>query len=126
MKKLSSAQYRPCIIYAIQGGEGGPVKIGYCREGALNDRLASLQVGNPNFLKVRKKVHAQWLHEGRLHNEIQSHFIRGEWYQADALIRFQELIASDFFAPVDVPENAKGMLAAYLRSCNLRRNRRAA
>jgi len=124
--KLSPPQYRPCIIYAIQGSEGGPVKLGRCCEGALEDRIATLQVGNPNFLRARETVSAQWLHEGRLRDEVRSHWIRGEWHQALALIRFRELIASGFFAPVDVPEEAKRMLAEYLRACALRRNRRAA
>lgn len=113
---LKKCQYRLCIIYVVQGSEGGPIKVGRCGEGSLNDRLASLQVGNPNFLRVREKVHAQWLHEVRLRNELRAHFIRGEWYQAAALIQFQGLIASGFFAPVDVPDKLKEQFQVWIES----------
>jgi hypothetical protein len=74
---------RETILYVIRRGEDGPIKVGITR--SLKLRLADLQCGNAEKLKVlrvyrmgdvEKAVHAELERKSRL---------EGEWFPADLL-----------------------------------------
>lgn len=67
------------MIYAIQAGEGGPVKIGVARNPWA--RLMDLQIGNAETLRVVEAIEAPDGNEWLLHNRLKEHSIRGEWFR---------------------------------------------
>jgi hypothetical protein len=66
------------MIYFIQMGEDGPIKIGETKH--IHERLSELQVSNPYKLRVL------WIYNGRkygdedLHEKYEEYNIRGEWF----------------------------------------------
>ena len=70
------------MIYFIQAGQGGPVKIGFTKdEMTLNGRIESLQTGN------HQKLRLLWLAEGDerlerfVHRRLKAFRLNGEWFQ---------------------------------------------
>jgi hypothetical protein len=48
MLKLDPELYEGSCVYFIQVGSDGPIKIGFCADGAsIQNRLTDLQIGNP-------------------------------------------------------------------------------
>jgi hypothetical protein len=68
------------LIYFIQHGENGPLKIGFTR-GSIKTRLNTLQVGNPVLLSVVKVVDGTPSHELDIHDMFGRSKIRGEWFE---------------------------------------------
>jgi len=74
-------------LYFIQSGENGPIKIGHSSD--PDERLASLQVGNPQHLRLLAAVEfgsdaaAQ---EQLCHRTFRVEHIRGEWFQPSHLL----------------------------------------
>lgn len=68
------------VTYFIQAEDGGPIKIGLSTYGKVDDRLKSLQTGNPLRLVVRRLVHGD--HEATLHKHFAAHRLGGEWFEA--------------------------------------------
>lgn len=66
------------FIYFVCTGSGGPIKIGW----SLNPerRLAMLQVGNPERLKLVGAVAGTREDERRIHEVLAPEHIRGEWF----------------------------------------------
>ena len=74
------------MIYFVQAGTGGPIKIGYCsdRKGALERRILALQVGNPFKLTVARTIPGGSRQlERRLHQQFRNLRMEGEWFAAD-------------------------------------------
>lgn len=70
-------------IYLIQSGAAdGPVKIGFTL-GPPEQRLALLQVGNPNELRLLGLIRGTVQNERELHKRFRNHHIRGEWFRCD-------------------------------------------
>ena len=66
------------MIYAMQAGDNGPVKIGIAINPA--SRLRELQTGNPQALRIVEKIDAPDRQERFLHERLKEHRIRGEWF----------------------------------------------
>ena len=68
------------MIYFIQQGQDGPIKIGFT-EGEIDGRLSSLQTGNPEVLRCIGIVDGTIPDERALHKQFAAYHIRGEWFQ---------------------------------------------
>ena len=84
------------MIYFIESGKGGPIKIGIT--GNIQFRLDELQVGNPC------KLNLLWIYNGRqftefeLHAKFKSDRIRGEWYhRTETILSFKDEYPNDCF-----------------------------
>jgi hypothetical protein len=67
------------VIYFIQAGEGGPVKVGWSVN--VPKRLKHLQGANATELRlIGTRPSAARCHEMQLHVDLAEHRIRGEWY----------------------------------------------
>ena len=73
----------PGEVYVIQAGEGA-VKIGFT-SGDVGKRLAVLQVGNAEELRVVLAFPGTTQQEAALHKRLQRFRIHGEWFIAEAL-----------------------------------------
>ena len=72
-------------VYFIQEGKGnhGHIKIGKSRN--VNERLKSLQTGNPRKLTLMASIRCKTANdayrlEKKLHKKFKSHHVRGEWF----------------------------------------------
>lgn len=90
------------MIYFIQEGEDGPVKIGYSKENCER-RLSSLQTGNPRQLTlaaVRTGAHGMPAKERELHDRFAAHRIRGEWFEpCDEIMEIIERVPKNILRP---------------------------
>lgn len=68
------------MIYFIQAGDGGSIKIGTCRDGTFSRRLASLQTGAPDGFEILGVMDGDADAERHLHVKFNSHRHRGEWF----------------------------------------------
>lgn len=68
------------MIYFIQSGEDGPVKIGFTNGNPLN-RLRSLQIGSHQELFLRAVVSGDEAAEAKLHRRFAKQRVRGEWFR---------------------------------------------
>jgi len=91
------------MIYFIQQGDDGPVKIGYCQnrgKSGIFGRLRTLQVGNPERLYLRGVIpNGGRTTEQALHRAFASDRLTGEWFRPskalDGLITLTEAAARD-------------------------------
>ena len=67
------------IIYFVQQGTEGPIKVGYTEQ-SIQVRLAGLQVGNPCELYVIKIIDGTRVDEANIQNLFRDCRIRGEWF----------------------------------------------
>jgi hypothetical protein len=74
------------MIYFIQSGRSRFVKIGYCA-GEPRVRLAQLQVGNPDPLKLIAVKEGDKDAEKRWHQMFDYLRVRGEWFRWDDELR---------------------------------------
>ncbi|MES2902705.1 MAG: GIY-YIG nuclease family protein [Pseudomonadota bacterium] len=72
------------VIYFIQSGDGGPVKIGFASN--LYARFHQLQSGNPVGLKIIGARPGDRVMEARYHVRFQKHRLRGEWFEPCAAV----------------------------------------
>ena len=75
----SSTDPRPLAVYFIQAGVGGPIKIGCSADAA--SRLATLQVGNPEALRLLATAPGGFAEEATLHARFAAHRLTGEWFR---------------------------------------------
>lgn len=66
------------MIYAIQCGEGGPIKFGVAKNPA--ERLRELQTGCPERLRLLVSVNIQHRCERIIHGWLREERVRGEWF----------------------------------------------
>lgn len=66
------------MIYFIQSGRGGPVKIGSASN--VSKRLKEMQVGNPCPLRLLGVMDLNHSTESELHDMFKGIRVRGEWY----------------------------------------------
>lgn len=69
------------MIYFVQAGDAGPIKIGYT--GSLKRRLPHLQNGAHEPLKVLGVRQGDQSDEKALHRRFDAHRLRGEWFRPD-------------------------------------------
>lgn len=68
------------MIYFIQAGDDGPIKIGYAAR-SVERRIAVLQAGNHRTLHIRRVVEGNRLTETWLHRHFAAHRIDREWFR---------------------------------------------
>jgi hypothetical protein len=66
------------MIYAIQAGDGGPIKFGVAKN--PHARLRELQTGNPSELKLLVAVDLANESEYLIHDHLKDHRLKGEWF----------------------------------------------
>ena len=66
------------MVYFVQSGEGGPIKIGFADDVGL--RVKGLQVGNPCELRLLAAVPGGQPLEMQIHHVLRQHCIHGEWF----------------------------------------------
>ena len=82
-------------LYAIQAGDGGPIKIGMTRNPA--ERLATLQQGNAEHLHGIAAWSGFPFEEKQIHQEFADARLRGEWFKpTDALVDLVLRLGGDF------------------------------
>jgi len=69
------------MIYFIQAGKNGPIKIGQT-ENDVENRIKQLQTGCPYKLKVVWLYYGDRWTEAALHERFASDRIRGEWFNS--------------------------------------------
>ena len=69
------------MIYFIQQGEDGPVKIGYAT--VIEKRFRALQSASPYPLKVIGSMQGSVIDEKRMHLQFSKHRLQGEWFEPD-------------------------------------------
>jgi hypothetical protein len=74
------------VVYFIEHGKTGPIKIGFTADRDPMPRLRQLQTGSPENLQVLGTVEAYASIERKLHTLLAPHIIRGEWFERDAAI----------------------------------------
>jgi len=67
------------MIYFIQEGRAGAIKIGFARD-SVHQRLNDLQVGNPRRLYCIGVMDGTYADETRLHYAMHAFRVRGEWF----------------------------------------------
>lgn len=84
------------MIYFIQAGRNGPVKIGDSE--LVYDRLAQLQTANPYKLNILFVYNGRQYGEFELHDLFKHENIRGEWFRpARDIIGFNKKYPDDCF-----------------------------
>lgn len=92
------------MIYFIQSGPQGPIKIGTCKDEYLMKRLSTLQTGNPDGFVVLGIMDGGLDLEGDLHRRFRAHRRSGEWFAPAAEI----LSFIDYHSrPFDVPRRKR-------------------
>lgn len=71
------------VVYFVQMGDDGPVKIGYTQRDKLKARLSVLQTGSPYPLRLRRLVTATRDTERAAHRFFADLRMRGEWFWPD-------------------------------------------
>lgn len=94
------------IVYVIQAEIGGPVKIGRTTFDRLGDRLAEIQTGNPERLRIVTTVEGGAETEAFIHACLKDYRINGEWFDPiclsavgwgrDARIEIYRLVAAQY------------------------------
>lgn len=69
----------PCLVYFIQCGDEGPIKIG--KSTNVESRLQSLQGASPYKLNLLAWFLGVSADETRLHELFAKHRMRGEWFE---------------------------------------------
>ena len=68
------------MIYFIQAGNDGPIKIGYAQNSSARRR--ELQTGNHEELNLITEIPGGKDREDTIHNDLRSYRYRGEWFRA--------------------------------------------
>lgn len=68
------------MIYFIQAGKNGAIKIGYT-ESDISGRVASLQTASPEELHLLGSMEGDIQKESELHEKFADNHIRGEWFK---------------------------------------------
>lgn len=70
------------MLYAIQNGEGGPVKIGFSE--SPWKRFAKIKTDNPTDCRMIGVWAGTEADEQALHAKLAAHRVRGEWFEPSA------------------------------------------
>ena len=90
------------MIYFIQQGTDGPIKIGYT-SGSVERRISTLQTASPEKLHLIAKGNGTKVNESMLHQMFSDERLNGEWFKPSE--RLIEYIHNPFLAiSFDPPE----------------------
>ena len=70
------------MIYFVQRGQAGPIKIGYTSKDDVRDRIAHLQTASPEPLNLLGFIEGEREKEQALHRLFSAHRLHGEWFDA--------------------------------------------
>jgi DNA-binding protein Fis len=97
------------MIYFIQSGNGGSIKIGYSNND-IEGRISALQTGTPYKLKLIGVMRGELEDEKTIHSIFSEIHIAGEWYLPDdTLLKFIEAQAMTDVAKYVDPAHIKQM-----------------
>ena len=71
------------MIYFISSGDDGPIKIGYTNGDDIAGRMADLQVGNPEPLRLLGTKDGAYQEEQRIQKMFGKYRLRYEWFERD-------------------------------------------
>lgn len=80
------------LVYFVQQGRDGPVKIGTAAD--PESRLFELQIGNPRELRLVAAVGGGLPLERELQRKFAGGLIRGEWFAPDTIGLAEEMAAA--------------------------------
>ena len=69
------------MIYFIQQGKTGPIKIGYTSKNDTSQRIQSLQNASPETLILLGYIEGDKDKEALLHRFFHAHKLKGEWFE---------------------------------------------
>jgi hypothetical protein len=106
------------MIYFIQVGESGPIKIGHTLSwSGVRRRLVELQTGNHERLRLLGSIDGFRKREEELHEEFKEHRLVGEWFEpVDEILALLTAEITD--KEKEIVKNKIAVLG--LRSCDLR------
>ena len=88
------------MIYFIQAGNDGPIKIGYAQNSSARRR--ELQTGNHEELNLITEIPGGKDREDTIHNDLRSYRYRGEWFRAtSAVLAYIDKVAQVEYEPID-------------------------
>lgn len=91
---LPNGRGRRGVIYFLQAGEGGAIKIGYCRD--LAARMSSIQTHCPDKLIVLGVTGGSKETETAMHDRFSEFKRRGEWFDPAAeILEFTKLLPKE-------------------------------
>lgn len=97
------------MIYAVQGEDGGLVKIGYALS-SPEDRFSSLQTGSPVRLVLRAVIAGERAEESALHVRFAADRVHGEWFRPS--VELERVFGVD----LRVPPSPSGLRLALTKS----------
>lgn len=74
---------RPGVVYLIEAGDDGPIKIGWTI--STESRLRMLQEGSAAKLRLIASTEGHRSDERQLQDLLRDHWIRGDWFRRSAL-----------------------------------------
>lgn len=98
------------LVYFLGDGISGFVKIGATSKNEIDGRIGSMQTGNPNRLKVLKKIETSdpFGLENLLHRKFESKRRPGEWFELpEADVDEAERLARFFAESIPVQERVE-------------------
>jgi hypothetical protein len=91
---LPNGRGRRGVIYFLQAGEGGAIKIGYCRD--LAARMSSIQTHCPEKLIVLGVTGGSKETETAMHDRFAEFKRRGEWFDpVPEILEFTKLLPKE-------------------------------
>ncbi len=91
-KPAIDSRPRGGVVYFIQDSVTAAVKIGFCLK-RPDKRLAALQTGNSNPLRLLGHVPGSERDERRLHRTFAPQRLQGEWFSGDILASVRDMLA---------------------------------
>ena len=89
------------MIYFIQMGDDGPIKIGTTEH--IHERMEKLQVANPYKLKILWVYNGRSYDEAGLHKKYDMYNIRGEWFwPVKEILEFRSTHCTDCYSAIGV------------------------
>lgn len=79
LKALTKA-VRDELVYFVQAGPDGHVKIGTVKASNLSDRVMKIQVCTPYRVKLLATIVGGRFEEQKLHRRFKKFHVRGEWF----------------------------------------------
>lgn len=84
------------VVYMIGMRNSNAMKVGYASN--LGKRITGMQVGSPEELFIYAVFAGSRISEQHVHRELQEHHVRGEWFEAEAVMKLAENLARHGYA----------------------------
>src|SRR5688572_29831146 len=101
-------------VYFVQAGESGPIKIGFARK--VQRRIATLQTGQHERLRLIADCPGSRGHEQEFHKALAAHRLDGEWFSPheDVMRAIKAARLYAFGHGEDVPEEIERLAVQVL------------